>query len=447
MSIVSQARKLLVVDDDQIHMLLVRQSLTKNFSQDALIVYEACSSKEGLQKIDELSPDIILTSVHLPDIKEFDVWQKMRTHHPQSVIILMSAQDTEEAKAAHIAKAGAEVCLTKPVHPKDLCFAVNLVLRAVHLNSVISEKNQQLDQMMEQMLTYQQRIADMSEELRSGKRLLDTNLVEMRKLNSHLEEKNEQIYSIMQKVAGRFDSTVALLANMIELSQPEHKGHSERVAEMSMFVAEKMGLSESQIQNVNVAARLHELGIVSQPVGQRTRLSLDAKKNLFSNHPLIGEMLLKSFTDFEPVAEIIRHLHENVDGSGTPDGLCGEQIPIGSRIIAAVSYFDHLHKTDSIAPYETLEVMRSKGKSMFDERIMVHMKGLLDLKKRIGEDKFYECSAFGLMEGMELASDIYSKSGINLLRKGTIFDKATLSRVLKFNNIDPIVGSIKIRQS
>lgn len=446
MSISSQTRKLLVIDDDLAHLLLVKQSLTKSFSQDTLVVYEAGSSKEGLQKIDELSPDIILSSVHLPDINEVDVWQQIRKYHPQSAIILMASQDAEEAKAAHVAKSGAEVCLTKPVSPKDLFFAVNLVLRAVRLNNVISEKNQQLDQMMEQIRVYQQRVADMSEELRSGKRLLDTNLAELRKLNSHLEEKNAQIDSIMQRVTGHFDSTVTLLANLIELSQPEHIGHSERVAEMSMFVAEKMGLSESQIHNINVAARLHELGIVSQPIGQRTRLSLEAKKSLSSKHPLVGEMLLKSFTDFEPVAEIIRHLHENIDGSGTPDGLSGEQIPIGSRIIAAVSYFDHLHKTDSEDPYETLEIMESKGKSIFDERVMVYIKSFLDLKKITGEDMCHECSAFSLMEGMELAADIYTKSGVNLLRKGTIFDKTTLTRVLKFNNVDPIVGSIKIRQ-
>ena len=69
---------------------------------------------------------------------------------------------------------------------------------------------------------------------------------------------------------GRFDSTVSLLSNIIELNRSD-RGHSERVADMSIFIAEKVGLTDYQVQNVKVAARIHELGIVGMPVAKKKR--------------------------------------------------------------------------------------------------------------------------------------------------------------------------------
>jgi len=58
-----------------------------------------------------------------------------------------------------------------------------------------------------------------------------------------------------------------------------------------------------------------------------------------------------------------------------------------------------------------------------------------------------DCNVFTLKEGMELASDIYSESGISLLRKGTVLDQEMINKILKFNNVDPVAGNIKIKQA
>ena len=158
--------------------------------------------------------------------------------------------------------------------------------------------------------------------------------------------KNEQISSMVDELASRFDSTEGLLATIIELHQTEHRGHSERVTEAAIFIAEKLGLTEYQIRNVKSAARLHELGIVAMPTVEKRKEAVNEEELDYikdkpkTHHPLVGEMLLKEFPGFEMVAEIIRHLHENVDGSGSPDGMFGDRIPMGSRIVAAASYFE-----------------------------------------------------------------------------------------------------------
>lgn len=449
MAITNQAKKFLVIDDDRALLLVVKQVLIKSFPPEILTVCDAASGEEGLQKIAEISPDIVLSDIHMSGIDGFELCRKMRQTDAHSAVILMSAYDAEEDNATKASAAGADAFLSKPIKKGELLFVVNFVLRVAQLNNALSEKNNQLEQSLERLKVFHQKLGMLNEELRADKRRLDANLGEMRELNAQLEDKNAQISAMMEEVASRFDSTVVLLSNIIELNQSEIKGHSERVAEISLFVSERIGLSEIQRQNIKVAARLHELGVVGMPLKEQMRMTLKSgeRERTQSNHPLVGEMLLKGFPDFEQVAEIIRHLHENVDGSGTPDGLYGDRIPIGSRIVSAASYFDHAVKTNpGRDPHEVLKEMESRGNATFDEHVIAVIKDHLKLKEQSGEEKFYECSVFGLTEGMELASDLYSESGITLLRRGTILDMITLARVLKFNKVDPVVGPIKIRQ-
>ena len=258
---------------------------------------------------------------------------------------------------------------------------------------------------------------------------------------------------MVEELADRFDSTESLLVTIIELHQTEHRGHSERVAESSVYIAEKLGLTDYQTRNVKSAARLHELGIVALPTQEKRKEALsegeedEKKSKAATSHPLVGEMLLKEVPGFELIAEIIRHLHENVDGTGSPDGMYGDRIPVGSRIVCAASYFDHIRMgSPGKSRAELLAKMDEKTGIIFDEAIMRILEEYVEGMGDIKEAPTMECSVFALAQGMELASDILSESGINLLRKGTVLDQETLDKILKFHNVDPISGNIKVKQ-
>ena len=166
----------------------------------------------------------------------------------------------------------------------------------------------------------------------------------------------------------------------------------------------------------------------------------------FTHHPLVAEMLLKSFPGFELVSNIIRHLHENVDGSGIPDNLSGDRIPIGSRIVSLASYFDHALISGGQGKLEqAFAKVEDQAGLMFDEKLVGVLSDWID-EQNPEKISTVDYNIFALKEGMELASDIYSESGINLLRKGTVLKKDILSRVLKFHNVDPILGSIKVKR-
>ena len=446
-------KRFLSIDDDRTLQLIVKQILTKSFGAERLEVFQAGTGEEGLQMMREIKPDIILCDIHMPGMDGFEVCQRVRELKLRSAVILMSAYDAEQDNAIKASETGADAYLSKPLKKGELLFVVNFVMRVAHLNDAVFEKNKQLEASLGQLKQFHHKLASLNEELRNDKRRLGVSLKEMTDLNEQLESKNQQISSMVEELANRFDSTEGLLATIIELHQTEHRGHSERVAEASIFIAGKMGLTDYQIRNVKSAARLHELGIVALPTQEKRKEALTegerdkSQTKSTTNHPLVGEMLLKEFPGFELIAEIIRHLLENVDGSGSPDGMYGDRIPIGSRIVCAASYFDHVKMASpGKTGAEILSKMEEKAGAIFDEAVLGALTEYVDSQGDVKEVPTMECSVFALSEGMELASDILSESGINLLRKGTVLDKETLDKILKFHNVDPISKNIKVKQ-
>ncbi len=449
MSIEGLAKKILCIDDDPNLSKTVVDIIQHSFDSNMVQVFHSATSEQGLQRMQEISADIVLCDAQLRGEKDgFEVCRQIRKNHPQCAVIIMSAYDTEADHASKANEAGAEAYLSKPIKKGEFLFGVNSVLRVARLDNAIHEKNQQLEEALGQLKAFHKEVANLNNELHSDKRRLGTNLQEMKNLNNQLEEKNSQISSMVEELGRRFESTEAILVNIIELRQPEHRGHVDRVAEISMFIADKMNLTEYQMRNIKTAARLHELGIAALPTREKRIEALDEGKNRsHTNHPLVGEMLLKGFPGFELIANIIRHLHENVDGSGFPDKLYGDRIPIGSRIVSAASYYDHFRISNAEdGPMETLAVMNPLSGKFFDEQVMYFLEKYAHTQMAPEKDKTLDCSVFALVEGMELAANIYSESGINLLMKGTVLNADILNKVLKFHAVDPIVGAVKIKQ-
>ena len=381
MAITKSTKRFLCIDDDRTLLLIVKQILTKSFGAQTLEVFQASTGEEGLKIMREIKPDIILCDIHMPGMDGFEVCQRVRELKLRSAVILMSAYDAEQDNAIKASDTGADAYLSKPIKKGELLFVVNFVMRVAHLNDAVFEKNKQLEASLGQLKQFHQKLASLNEELRNDKRRLGTSLKEMTDLNQQLENKNQQISSMVEELANRFDSTEGLLVTIIELHQMEHRGHSERVATSSVYIAEKLGLTDYQTRNVKSATRLHELGIVALPTQEKRQEALsegdDSKSKPATSHPLVGEMLLKEFPGFELIAEIIRHLHENVDGSGSPDGIYGDRIPIGSRIVCAASYFDHMRMASpDKSGAEVLDKMDEKTGFIFDEPIMEVLKGI-----------------------------------------------------------------------
>ena len=407
------------MDDDPAMAKVVGKILHSALGPEVIEFHDAASGEKGLEMADELQPDIVICDINLPGMNGFEFCRKIRQAELNAAVILMSAYDENEDYAIQAKETGADAFLIKPIKKGELLFVVNFILKIEHLNETVLGKNHELEDSM----------------------------ILLRQANEKMSGMNDELHEDKRQLAKRFDSTVGLLTNIIELNQSQHRGHSERVAEISVFIAQKMNLPLGEIESLRTAARLHELGIVSLPRDETVEEVLDeAKSRPVTSHPLVAEMLLKGFAGFEPVAELIRHMHENVDGSGKPDGLVGEQIPVGSRILSAASFYDHYmvaHPDSSIL--EIIKKVEQSNGTWFDENVVSFLSDYARSQNLSSDEKTLSCSVFALKEGMELAADVYSESGINLLRKGTVLDLDMVNKILKFNNVDPVAGQVQVK--
>ncbi|MCH7671770.1 MAG: response regulator, partial [Proteobacteria bacterium] len=254
MNVSNPEKKLLCIDDDRSIIKVVDKVMSNAFGKNVLQFHEAATGEAGLEKIKELKPDIVLCDINIPGLNGFEVCRQVRKSGLLTAVVLMSAYDDDEDPASQAKEAGADAFLAKPIKKGELLFVVNYILRIDSLNDAVFTKNQQLEKSLTQVNEFHQKLEHLNEELQGDKKSLNENLKELIRLNSQLESKNSQISEMNAELAKRFDSTVGLLASIIEIHQVERRGHSERVANISVYIAEKMELSERLVQNIKTAA-------------------------------------------------------------------------------------------------------------------------------------------------------------------------------------------------
>lgn len=143
------------------------------------------------------------------------------------------------------------------------------------------------------------------------------------------------------------DNTRQLLeqmADIVDLRDPYTGGHSRRVAEYTALLLSQLALTGHDTDLIVTAARLHDIGKIGIPdavLNKPGRLTDDERK-LMEQHPVLGANLLLRYPDFARGVAIVRHHHERLDGTGYPDGLAGDAIPFGARVIAVADTWDAL---------------------------------------------------------------------------------------------------------
>ncbi|MFZ0864149.1 MAG: HD domain-containing phosphohydrolase [Candidatus Sulfotelmatobacter sp.] len=142
----------------------------------------------------------------------------------------------------------------------------------------------------------------------------------------------------------RAESVLFSLARSIEGKDPYTHGHCERLAAYSARLAEQLGLPEDQITALRRAGIVHDVGKIAVPDAillKPGRLTPD-EWAIIREHSAVGERICKPLKSFRFVLPIIRHHHEKLDGSGYPDGLRGEAIPVTARVLQIVDVYDAL---------------------------------------------------------------------------------------------------------
>jgi len=167
-------------------------------------------------------------------------------------------------------------------------------------------------------------------------------------------------------------AVIASFAMAIDAKDQHTHGHTERVREIARLIGEEVGLNADELEALKTAAMLHDIGKLAVPdyiLSKPDQLTQEEMKKV-KTHTLVGAAILEPVQFPWPVIPIIRSHHEWYDGSGYPDGLAGEQIPLGARILAVADVYDALLSHRPYRPAMTVQeaaaFMRERAGSQFD---------------------------------------------------------------------------------
>jgi len=442
---VDPSHSILFVDDE----VAITKALQRLFRREGYSIHTANSGADALAVLDALgSPvSLIISDQRMPGMNGAQFLEQAKVKAPEAIRFLLTGYSEMEAVVDAVNKGEIHRYLTKPWNDDDLLLQVRQALSHVDL-------------------------------VRENKRLLaktEAQNRELAALNQSLEEKvkarTRQVQernTALQALATRLErglmDTVRLLGNLVETINPKLGKYMRHTGELARSVAEAMELPPDQVEQVELAGLVHDVGLLGLPervifADEEHMIRSDYK--LFAEHPVIASMSFETMASLEPVGEIILFHHEWYNGKGFPSGLRGTEIPIGSRIIAAASAYCRIIDTwpTDVARMSD-RAKRLMGKAAFDSirldepaqmRKEIAEKALLmnahqrfdfDVVTRLiqhvgSTDEYAETETRmlpldSLMPGMTLVEELRLTDGRLLLMKGVVLKESTISAIRQF---------------
>ncbi len=199
-----------------------------------------------------------------------------------------------------------------------------------------------------------------------------------------LARRSFELYTKMRKV---YLDTIRALAAAIDAKDPYTKGHSERVAEMSLTLAQELNLSGREIENIEYTALLHDIGkigIADVILGKSSSLT-NKEFDKIKEHTVMGAKIIEPVDFLKNSYKAIYHHHEKYNGKGYPDGLKTEDIPLSARIIAVADAYDAM---GSDRPYrkkfnkdKILKELKDQSGKQFDPEVVKVLFSVLDRER------------------------------------------------------------------
>jgi len=269
---------ILLVEDSEV----LRQGLKSLLEQENYTVITGGNGIEALEKLKTATPDLILADILMPEMDGYALYEAIRSR-PEWIsipfIFLTARRERKHILAGK--RLGAEDYLLKPIAPDDLLTAIRSRLG----------RSQQL---------------------------------------------------LLAQIKESYETSLIMLSNAIEVRDPYTRGHVERVMNYAQTIAEYLGWSAEEVNNLRFGSILHDIGKIhiSEEILTKPGPLSDEEWIEMKKHPEVGAELVKDIHFLEFAVPVILYHHERWNGSGYPYGLKGEKIPIVARIVAIADSFD-----------------------------------------------------------------------------------------------------------
>jgi len=325
--------RILIVDDEE----MICSKLAQRLTHEGYTCDTANSMEEAFNHFYKYPFSLIIVNIEMPEMDGIEFLKRVKAMNTKNLVVMMTGYPQIE-KAVEAVRLGAYDFIIKP---EDLDLVVLSVRRAL--------EKKRLEKELE---IYHKNLENLVEERTS--RLQDA-------------------YRVLKKT--RLDS-VTVLAGAIDAKDPYTRGHSDRVRKISLEIAAHLDFTEDRLEVLEYGALLHDIGkigIKDEVLQKPGRLSSKEYKYI-QEHPLIGVKIVEGIDFFKDKIPMIRNHHEHFDGSGYPDRLVGEAIPLEARIIAIADAFDAMtsmrpHRKAMAIGDVLMEMGRGRGKQ-FDSKLL-----------------------------------------------------------------------------
>lgn len=407
--------KLLFVDDE----LPILKSLTRFGRSKSWDVTTVNSGAEGISAIEAADYDVIVSDMRMPGMSGAEFLTRAMEIKPSAVRILLTGYSDLESLQSAINDAKIHSYITKPWDDFMLGETIDGALRYSK-----SEK----ERLRLLALTKQQN-KKLSGIAQSLDRQVKERTAEIEQLMSMLELNSKTVETTL------FES-LTVLNHITEWKEGRDSGHSRFVATYTEKVAQALEMTKVDAQNTKIAAMLHQIGSLALPDKVRSKplFQMDAEElEQYKQMPTLGETALTSAPSLAPVAKIIRHQSEWVNGNGYPDRLTDRDIPLSSKILKVVADFYDLYNgrlERNISGLEEAKTFMSIWKAKkYDTKVT---DAFFNVLGDFGQTttKVSAMASRDLKAGLELESDIVTKSGMLLLKTGTTLSESHIEKII-----------------
>lgn len=329
----SMEERILIVDDEE----RICGHLAQRLTQEGYSCKTAKNIHEALSQFPGSAFSLILVDIEMPEMNGLEFLKKIKAMDAGMLVVMLTKVSRIEM-ALEAVRLGAYDFIIDPSNSELVALSVKRALEKKRLE----------------------------EELETHRTNLE-NLVGER--TSRLQE----AYGVLKKT--RLDS-VKVLVEAIDAKDPYTCGHSDRVSKLSVEIATHLGFTEDQLEILEYGALLHDIGKIGIKDGilqKPGRLSPKEYQHI-QEHPLIGVKIVEGVEFFRDKISVIRNHHERFDGSGYPDGLVGEDIPLRARIVSIADAFDAMtslrpHRRAMSLEDALMEMGRGRG-TQFDPHFL-----------------------------------------------------------------------------
>jgi len=321
--------QLLVIDDNPEVLKLMKLLLGVEFDLEF-----STSAQEGLRLMREQNPDLVLCDVMMPGMDGHTFCRQVKSEEAlkHTPVILVTARSGAEMLAAGI-ESGADDYLVKPFNSTELKARVRALLRIRRVEAELSLANRNL-------------------KMRTG--------------------------DLVERQRSLFIAMVKSLVSALEAKDEYTRHHSTRVTEFTLKIAANMGFSARELEDLELAALLHDVGKIAVPewvLNKKGKLT-EEEFAYIKEHPVRGESILNPVVELNQISKIVRSHHERYDGKGYPDGLKGQEIPLGARIMSVADAYDAItsdrpYRGAESHHYAMKEIIKFSG-IQFDPEVVQH---------------------------------------------------------------------------